>query len=141
MNIRGIVIDPRTGFAKSLHRTTWYQEMTDAGLPVERNERSTQIDSITNMKDLLRKPGRFCIYLKKCGWSVEAFQNWAWDKIDKDTKDVATGSKPKHDKYSHNMWASLYLMDHYDNVIKESRKERRKSKKKIGAPNNWSFRA
>lgn len=138
MRIEGIILDPRTGRAKQMNRRTWHQEFEEYGLPVVHNARSNEISTLTNMKALLKRPGRFCIYLYNCGWPVEAFQNWSYDKIDVDSKGVHPDAKPKHDKYSHNMKATLYLMDHYDNELKRSENEQQ-SRKYRDRLERWSF--
>ena len=137
--ITGIILDPRYGFARQMDKRTWYSAFKEKGLPVVKNDREKEDATILNMKSLLNKPGRFCIHLQRCGWAVEVFQNWAWDKIDPESRTVLPGAHGKHDKYSHCMKAILYLMEHYDNEVKEYEKSNitKRNRRKF----NWSFKA
>jgi hypothetical protein len=141
--IEDIVMDPFHGFSKGMSLKTWYDSFKEEGLPAAFNKdyRTSPADTILNMKNILNKPGRFAIYLQKCGWAVESFQNWSFP-IDKETGLISPKAKPKHDQYSHCMTAVLYLMDFCDNeLLAQERREKRMRQQNIGAGKRWLFKA
>ena len=72
------------------------------------------------MKSILSIPGALALNRKNCPNTIKGFQNWSFP-LDKDGY-VVHSSSPKHDRWSHNMKAMLYLIDYMQDPPSGSRR-------------------
>lgn len=137
--IEEVVIDPRSGYAKDAKLKTWADYFREKGVAITDNryKRTSEADTLTNMKQILRTPGKFCLYAPEAPFLVEAFENWSFP-VDKNTGLVPSNAKPLHNEYSHSMKAVIYLMDYCVNRKRGTvgNQYGRKTKEK-----SWKFRA
>lgn len=84
--------------------------------------------TLYTVRELLERPGSIAVN-KKCVKVIGGFQNWAYP-VDHN-KVIISGSKPKHDNWSHIMKAVIYGLDYLFGI------DRVQNKKRLG---QWEYR-
>jgi hypothetical protein len=77
--------------------------------------------TIYTVRELLSRPGVIAIN-KKCRKIIQGFQNWSYP-VDHN-KEIISGSKPKHDGFSHIMKAVIYGLDYLYGIERKNKKRR-----------------
>jgi hypothetical protein len=125
-----LVGDMRTGERRNSDGTTLIQNVGKYGLNITGRYNSADAP-IKAVKKRLEFPGAFVINRHNCPGVVTAMQNWAFNRINKETGLPESGATPDHSSYSHYNKALAYLID----FLEGGEIEKRRHKK----PKRWYF--
>jgi hypothetical protein len=104
------VADMYMGNQRDSAGTTWFKNLKAAGVDVK-GKRSPEDTTLMKMSQKLASPAEFVVNSRQCPNLVKAFQGWSYP-VDRETGKPIPGAKPKHDEFSHQMKAILYLVDY-----------------------------
>jgi len=111
--------DFRTANQRDSTGNTWKNYLAHHGIPLV-GKYSSEEKTLLGMKSILSIPGALALNRKNCPNTIKGFQNWSFP-LDKDGY-VVHSSSPKHDRWSHNMKAMLYLIDYMQDPPSGSRR-------------------